>query len=167
MTTQLLERLTHAQPLWALVDAARDSQILAFLDTLDKTAYQSLYQGQAAEQLAGFAPYLITLSANPAGLARLIDSGWGNSWGIYLTSKSPVQPLHQHLRQFLLIKNQSGKQLYFRFYDPRVLRQFLPTCTPTQLKDFFGPIDDFFLEGANSEQLLHWQLSGFKYYNLI
>ena len=30
--------------------------------------------------------------------------------------------------------------LYFRFYDPRVLESFLPTCSEEQLDEFFGSL---------------------------
>jgi hypothetical protein len=45
-----------------------------------------------------------------------------------------------------MVKKEDGEQLYFRFYDPRVLRVFLPTCDRQQLSDFFGPVDYFVCE---------------------
>ena len=36
----------------------------------------------------------------------------------------PVDELRRHLRRFLLVKDESGRQLYFRYYDPRVLRLY-------------------------------------------
>ena len=156
---QELFTLLSNQPrrLFALLDAAKDSQVLELLQPLDQADYQSLYEGKPAEQLAGFAPYLVSLSANPSLLKKLVETGWGESWGIYFTSEYPFARVRQHFRQFLLVTNQSGKQLYFRFYDPRVLRKFLPTCTPAQLTEFFGPIRRFFLEGVNKNQVLQFQ----------
>jgi hypothetical protein len=34
----------------------------------------------------------------------------------------------------------------FRFYDPRVLSVFLPTCLPEQITEMFGPVTHFFVE---------------------
>ena len=160
---------TQAQSLFALLDAAKDSQILELLQRLDQTDYQSLYEGKTAEQLAGFAPYLVSLSANTSFLEKLVETGWGESWGLYLTSEQPFSIIRQHLRELLVIKNQSGKQLYFRFYDPRVLRKFLPTCAPEQLKAFFGPIQFFFIEGVDKDQMLQfqWQPTGLKCHNVF
>jgi hypothetical protein len=45
-----------------------------------------------------------------------------------------------------MVKTEEGEELYFRFYDPRVLRIFLPTCDREQLKDFFGPVDYYLCE---------------------
>ena len=44
------------------------------------------------------------------------------------------------------LNDAKGKDMYFRLYDPRVLRVFLPTCTPDELTDFFGPIGTFLIE---------------------
>jgi hypothetical protein len=46
----------------------------------------------------------------------------------------------------------------FRFYDPRVIAQFLPTCKPDELEIFFGKVQSFFAEAANGESLLQFQL---------
>ena len=92
-----------------MLDAAKDSQILELLQPLDQADYQSLYEGKSAEQLAGFAPYLVSLSANPSLLEKLVETGWGESWGIYFTSQYPLATVRQHLRQLLLVKNQAGK----------------------------------------------------------
>jgi hypothetical protein len=40
----------------------------------------------------------------------------------------------------------SRKSVYFRYYDPRILHAFLPTCAPPQVRDFFGPIKAFIVE---------------------
>jgi hypothetical protein len=60
--------------------------------------------------------------------------------------------LYKHLRKFLIVQSEEGKEMYFRYYDPRVLRVFLPTCEPAQLKEFFGPIEAFLAE--NEQGLL-------------
>jgi hypothetical protein len=62
-----------------------------------------------------------------------------------LKSSLPIFELHKHFRKFLLVSTEEGKQLYFRFYDPRVLRIFLPTCNPAQLVEFFGKGIDYII----------------------
>jgi len=42
----------------------------------------------------------------------------------------------------------------FRFYDPRVISKYLPTCTPEELEIFFGKIDTFFAESEGGDKLL-------------
>jgi hypothetical protein len=45
------------------------------------------------------------------------------------------------------------QRVYFRFYDPRVLRDFLPTCNMRQAPEMFGGIGSFWLEGERGEVL--------------
>jgi len=59
-----------------------------------------------------------------------------------------------HLRRFLTVRTEKGKKLLFRFYDPRVLRLYLPTCTSTELNTFFGPVERFVCEGGDSQTAL-------------
>ena len=59
--------------------------------------------------------------------------------------------LLNHLCKFIRVRNEEGKVLYFRFYDPRVLAKFLPTCTTKELTNFFGKIENFIIETENKE----------------
>ena len=74
------------------------------------------------------------------------ENGWGNSWGIIIGSTQSFQDIYKHFRKFLMVKTEEGEELYFRFYDPRVLRIFLPTCDASQLKELFGAVDYFLME---------------------
>ena len=129
-----------------LLDAARmGSAMTTARDMTD--AYTCLYKGESAEKLADYAPYLFRISEKKPLAAWLTEQGWGQSWGVYLESAAKPTEVYRHFRRFLLVRTESGQELYFRFYDPRALRQFLPTCTTQQLIDFFGPVRYFLLEG--------------------
>jgi hypothetical protein len=69
-----------------------------------------------------------------------------------------LQQVRAHLRQFLLVQDERGNQQYFRFYDPRVLRVYLPTCDAAETQQFFGPIDRFIVE--DGPELALWFLPG-------
>jgi hypothetical protein len=47
--------------------------------------------------------------------------------------------------------HESGERVYFRYYDPRVLRRFLPTCSPRQEEEIFGDIGTFLVEGERGD----------------
>jgi pSer/pThr/pTyr-binding forkhead associated (FHA) protein len=143
------------QPLYAILDAARDIKILALLLQY-KEEHQSLYEGQDGAKLAQVAPYLVKLKKDSALLDTLVREGWGQSWGVYLTSSSEFANLRRHLRHFLEVKLPDGKQVYFRFYDPRVLRTYLPTCTPEETNQFFGPIKKYLVEDEKPVKLLQF-----------
>lgn len=147
------------QPLYALIDSARDIQILAFLAQA-KEEHQSLYEGVQGDKLAHVAPYLVRLPPDSALLDKLVAEGWGNSWGVFLTCDTDFVTLRRHLRHFLEVLLPDGKQVYFRYYDPRVLRVFLPTCNPTETNEFFGPIKYYLAEDDKPETLLRFVNGG-------
>ena len=86
--------------------------------------------------------------------------GWGESWGILVNSRRSFKELRRHLRRFLYVRTELGEKLYFRFYDPRVLRVFLPTCGKDQLDEIFGAthgeIDSFFVEDEDPRFVLRY-----------
>jgi hypothetical protein len=156
VTSRLLRALRQEfQPLYALLDAARDPLVLAILFE-SKQEYQSLYEGTEGEKLSAVAPYLVRLPNDSPLLEVLARAAWGKSWGVFLTSDSPFTDIRRHLRYFLMVKLPEGKQVYFRFYDPRVLRVYLPTCTADETRTFFGPIKCFLVEGDKPEAALRF-----------
>jgi hypothetical protein len=139
----------QAEPLFALLDAARDPRVLEVL-RLSGARHRSLYEGAEGKALADFAPYLVELPLDSPLREPLVHEGWGRSWGVYLTCPQPFAEVRKHFRRFLLVKSEEdGRTLYFRFYDPRVLRIFLPSCTPAGAAEFFGPIREFFVEAVD------------------
>ena len=50
-----------------------------------------------------------------------------------------------------------GKKLYFRYYDPRVLREYLPTCNEEELAAFFGPVVSYMMEDKDPMTLLDFR----------
>lgn len=145
------------EPLFGVFDAARDMRVLELLrESVEEVV--SLYDGQAGEAMAEAAPYLVSFPQSlpsPPGsslLERLVHEGWGQSWGVWLTSSRPMVEVRRQLRRHLVVRNdQTEERLYFRFYDPRVLRVFLPTCLPKQRSEMFGELSRFLLEGEAGE----------------
>src|SRR5262249_50861032 len=91
----------------------------------------------------------------------LMDEGWRRSFGIFIESPAPIEQLERHLRTFLLatVEGEEGT-FYFRFYDPRVLRVYLPTCTPEELAAFFGPITRILVEGEEEDTMVELKRDG-------
>jgi len=137
----------------ALLDAARDPRIHPLIrrSHLD---FRCLYQGAVPPVLAAAAPYLVSLSPGAAFTREVIELGWGKSWGVFLRSPAILQDLVRHFRRFLRVRNEAGRVLFFRFYDPRVLRLYLPTCTRDELCTFFGPVERFSLESGEEDSML-------------
>jgi pSer/pThr/pTyr-binding forkhead associated (FHA) protein len=147
------------QPLYAVLDAALEPDVLKVLFE-SKEQYLSLYEGPQGAQLTHFAPYVVRLPKESSLLEILVEKGWGKSWGIFLTCAEPLERLRKHFRQFLMVKMPDGKQAYFRFYDPRVLRVYLPTCTADETRQFFGPIKHYLMEDEKPDKLLQFANAG-------
>jgi hypothetical protein len=143
------------QPLYVLLDASREPSVLKVI-LESKEEYQSLYEGPQGAQLAHFAPYLVRVPQKSSLLDILVHQAWSKSWGVFVTCDMPLKDLRTHFRHFLTVKLPDGQQVYFRYYDPRVLRLFLPTCLPEETTQFFGPVKHFLMEAEDPKLALHF-----------
>jgi hypothetical protein len=149
--------------LYVVLDAARVEAMPAQLFELeDNPEYFSLFFGTPQAELIDVAPYLVKVDMDSRLLAWMLDEGWGKSWGIFLTAAADVEleELFEHLRSLLKVKDPEGEELFFRFYDPRVLRIFLPTCNFQEIMQFFGPIISYVAEDDKAEKFLQFTKSG-------
>lgn len=141
---------------WAILDCARDPKIyLALLES--KLEFRCLYSGKLPRELEMVAPHLVELLPNSRLTQRWLDEGWGQSWGVLLRIDDAAN-LRHHLRKFLKVRTEDGRTLHFRYYDPRVLRAYLPTCLPGELKQLFGPIGAWLMEGEVGDSILEFAI---------
>lgn len=149
----IYDALAAEPDLWAVLDAARDPRIVQVLDECVDDA-RSLYEGPQNAALADVAPYLVRLRADSHLLRLLVEEGWGAAWGIFIAWSASEKEVRRHLRRFLMVESEESREkMYFRFYDPRVLRTFIPTCSVRQLTELFGDVGAFLCEGAEGELL--------------
>lgn len=141
-----LAPLRGAGTLYAVIDAARSARALELVEESVDT-YASLYDGERGRAFDDVAPYLVQLDRDSGLLERLVHEGWGEAWGIYLTSRASFETVRRHLRQFLMVEAEGEPhRLFFRFYDPRVLRAFAEMITPEQHRDFMAQLDTMLYE---------------------
>ncbi|NJO14962.1 MAG: DUF4123 domain-containing protein [Thioploca sp.] len=145
----------QSEPLLALIDASRDKEIWPLLSH-SAAHYSCLLAGARAQSLAAWAPYLVSLPPSSALLESLVQAGWGKHWGVYLTSLAPFETILAHLRQWLWVQTAAGEKLYFRFYDPRTLRVFLPTLTLAEQQRFLGPVRRWLVEDGGEGEVLEY-----------
>ena len=65
-----------------------------------------------------------------------------------------------HLRTFLKVYGPDLTPLYFRYYDPRVLRTYLPTCNEQEMRTVFGPVLRYIVEDEDHDRLVEVLVRG-------
>jgi hypothetical protein len=142
--------------LFAVLDAARDPQVWKAMGDLGLER-ECLFSGRLTPALQAASPYLVRLVPGSFAFEKLLEQSWGQSWGIFLAARTSLREVRRHLRTFLQVQTEDRKKLLFRYYDPRVLRVFLPTCDADQLGQIFGPIQRFDMEAPQSSSLLRFR----------
>jgi len=144
---------------WMIVDAARDRKVFSILVN-SYLEYSCLYSGPIPPALEAAAPYLVQLEHEDRYTRELLEHAWGNTWGIVMRCDSGLDRLRRHLRQFLVVRDPRGNRLVFRYYDPRVFRVYLPTCNESELRTIFGPIESFYAEDENPQDVWEFRRDG-------
>ncbi|MBS1792236.1 MAG: DUF4123 domain-containing protein [Acidobacteria bacterium] len=160
MTTKLENHLfDETARTFALLDGA------AF-ESLPQSLYETgaravcLYRGELAADVAEVAPYLVELHPADAFTRRLLGEKPGAHRGIFARSRYSLTDARRHFRKFLTVYDESGNPLLFRFYDPRVLTRFLPTCDREGLDSLFSGIRSFVAESGETDFLQYEMENG-------
>ncbi len=159
ISPQQVERLkAHLWPdeehaAFALLDGAGIPNLLDKLYDEGGPEFACLYMGELAPDMAEVAPYIARLVPGSPFLDWAL-SGWGQHWGIFAVLPATVDlpTIRRHFRKLNIVYGPDGNPLLFRYYDPRVLAVFLPSCDEAPLAAMFGPVSHFVLEGANLEE---------------
>ena len=150
--------LEHDGRVHIVLDGARDHRIEPLVRS-SRADYDCLYSGELSPRLHAAAPWLVRLSRTAPFTSDLIALGWGRSWGIFAMTREEIAlgALRRHFRRFLKVRDEQGHTLLFRYYDPRVLRVYLPTCTRQEAELFFGPVERFVMEGPSPSDVLSFE----------
>ena len=141
---------------YAILDGASIPELLEHLQT-EKPEHICLYRGELGTELAQAAPYLVRILPDTPFTEWLLLEGWGRHWGIFALSAGDITAVRKHFRGFLLVKGADGKQLYFRYYDPRVFRVYLPTCKPAEIAAICGPVAQYWMESDDPRIALQFE----------
>jgi hypothetical protein len=142
-------------PLFCLLNAAEDDSLPATLLFSGLSLNElCLLQSDGSGPSPAWAPYLVPLSSREDLLSSLVRNGWGKGWSCFFTTSAPFEELKAHFGKFLKVQVERGGEVYFRFYDPRVLREFLPVASMNERTMFFGPVGEWLLEGEDRETML-------------
>lgn len=148
----------EARSVYAVLDGASIPGLLSKLYQHQPDHF-CLYRGELPPDMAEVAPYLVHLQINAEFTTWVTSEGWGKHWGIFALSSADLRSLRQHFRGFLTVYDPNTRPMLFRYYDPRVLRSYLPTCNSEELAAIFGPVDSYLVEDEAGEIMLRFQLT--------
>ena len=106
------------------------------------------------------APYLVRLHRDAPFTRWVLSEGWGQRWGIFAVATEGVRMLRRHFRTLVMVYGPDGKPMYFRYYDPRVLRTYLPTCNAEEASIVFGPVRWYLAEDPKGGGALRFSKEG-------
>ncbi|MBK5291555.1 MAG: DUF4123 domain-containing protein [Acidobacteriia bacterium] len=160
--TQLLEAELFGEQyrgVYAILDGAsvKDLRMKLFEE---EPEHECLFPGDLEPDMEEVAAHLVRLEKGTPFTDWVLQKGWGKHWGVFVFGPPDLPVLRQHLRCLLIVHDSAGNPMRFRYYDPRVLRIFLPTCTGEELGVFFGPVTRYLMEGEKPDSILNFQFAG-------
>jgi hypothetical protein len=147
-----------AQNVYAVLDGASNPDLLDHLYAEPQPEFECLYMGELEPDVAECAPYLVLLERDSALTDWLLAEGWGKHWGIFTVAPMDLRGMRHHFRKLNIVYGPDSKPLLFRYYDPRVLASFLPTCDDGQVTELFGPITLLLGELSNDSTVACYSL---------
>lgn len=160
----LQSRRAAGDRVFGIIDSARDEYLARTAWAVAELPCWSLFGATVSPRMKHVAPWLVDFRFHgeypwdSGEYLNLFADRLGSSSGILLISPGRDDVLWNHLHRNFRVADPDGKHFYFRYYDPRVLRTFLPTCTLGQCREFFGPVDSIVCESEVCGQLLCYSL---------
>jgi hypothetical protein len=139
--------------LYGVLDCAVDPALHAHAERLEPDDAACLFEG-VAPTVKRVSPFLVELApADPLSRAWR-TTGWGRNWGVLLSSRADLKTVKLRLKRFTQARLPDGSgPVLFRFWDPRVLRAYLPRLAPPETAGWFTDVDRWIVEtegGAGS-----------------
>jgi len=150
--------LSEAGTLFAILDATNEPRVPERVHRMGSARAVSLYANEAADALSAICPYLVRV--DPPTFDWIAEVLWADPWGIFAVAPVDLQTLRSHFRRLLTIRGPTDEEVLFRFYDPRVLAAFLPTCSIDQLDEVFGPVERLVWTDWETYGTVHCQRAG-------
>lgn len=133
-------RSPEAQNLYAVLDLARDPYLFAAMLEGFDAERRCLFRGRAKEELGDRTAWIARIDPEQGLLDWLLEEGWGRRAFSLMTSPLTIHRFVSHVRKFTKVRDDAGEEHFFRFYDPQVLRQYLPVFGPGEHAMFFRSI---------------------------
>ena len=132
--------------LYAIIDAGRDPYVIPHMLEAMASNVECLFKGNAKKDLGDQTAWIAEIDRHERLLEWLIEEGWSKRQALFALSDLPLKRFATHLRKFTKVIDADGIEHFFRFYDPQVLRQYLPVFDQKQHDLFFRGITACFVE---------------------
>ena len=139
-----------AAQLFGVLDCARDPQLYEHAARMEPHAAECLFAGKLSETVRRASPFVVELAPSDPLSAAWRGQGWGAAWGVLISTRSDGAALRARLRRLTQVRLPDGSgPMLFRFWDPRVLRVFMPLIEPDGLSAWFAPGDRWIVESED------------------
>ncbi|MBX3265630.1 MAG: DUF4123 domain-containing protein [Acidobacteria bacterium] len=118
--------------------------------------HHCLIRGELEPDMQEVSPYVVGLIPGTPFVDWLLAEYFGKHWGIFVQSRRSLKEMRFQFRRLLTVMNEAGDPMIFRFYDPRVLNRFLPTCNPEELETFFGSVENYLTEDMEKNLMVRY-----------
>ncbi|VUD41579.1 hypothetical protein TDB9533_00518 [Thalassocella blandensis] len=142
---------------FAVLDGARDKRIEPMVHNSD-LEHDCLFAGRLSYALRRAAPHIVKLEPHSPFTHKVLSMGWGNAWGIFAVGSRDCELTHirNRLRRIARVQGPNGKPLLFRYYDPRIMRAYLPTCLHSEVDRIYGSLSTIMMEGDDPQTMLRF-----------
>lgn len=125
---------------YLLLDGAQIENLPARLYSLDDNPIAEwLYHATSYQAVFDVGPALVVLRTQSA-LEQAFMDHWQHDAGLVIESDAPMQLLAEHLRSLIHARVPGDASMLFRYYDPRVMRHWLPALSTAEKDHLMGPV---------------------------
>ncbi|WP_406736786.1 DUF4123 domain-containing protein [Thioclava sp. GXIMD4215] len=122
--------VTDQGQLFAILDGAKIPDLPELLEASGLN-HLCLFKGDALDDYGAIAPWIVQMDRDSDLLRHLFtkDQGphhlWDHEAAIYLRAPCNLDALQRHFRRLVKLRREDQSWIFFRFWDPKILRRFL------------------------------------------
>ena len=139
---------------YALLDASQSSDIPICLEGFSNPA-RCLFDGEAFENLAEVAPWLVELTRHSDVWDWLIEEGYGRNWGIIIHSRLELPRLKTQLKKLLSIEDEDNEEYYFKYYRPQHFNNYAPEFDEVLCNLFWRGVEAVYAEDQSALSIIY------------
>ena len=140
---------------YLIYDAALNGTYTLLMLQKHYPKHRCLFKGTKDETLVDVAPHIFLIDDSGEKLKDEIELSLKEL--VTIESIQDIDTVKDHFKEFIY-QDVNRRECFFRFWDPRVLKKFLPMCTEIQLKMFFRPVTALIMADENDSEVVRYTL---------